>query len=896
MGTIGYVPVEEYIFFITQSLLTCLIHSLLTRTLCGPPALGIRRHRQIPWFTLAGLVAVLAFMTSWWITGYDDIKTFYMRAITMWTAPVLLFLFVVSGISKNFLSTRIGTAVLAILIPTVYLWIVDSIAIRSGTWHINEAMSLEIFLWDGLPLEEAVFFLLTNSMVVLGSCGFDLAFSIVHTYHHTLDFSFISLCKALLLPLDDQVVDDLTECVSILRRGSSSFYASSIFFNESVRRDLIVLYAFCRYTDDIVDDTQAPVADRQAKLDDIKIFIKERFEPREMLRLAVRCEPSIIKMEPDPIHRSLLRFLAHKIAREPLLELIEGYEWDLNLDTVATRKIRFEEDLISYSAHVASSVAECCVNIISPVTDVAVMLAAREMGVVLQLTNVARDILTDAKNGRVYVPDRWFAEGEVDKLLRQGARTSADSREVQELDLSKHAIRMLEIAQQMHARSKGSIDHLPEDARIGIRIATDGYFAIGEHLAHLCQHRYPERARLPRISRLALVLRHMYSPSIEESIMLGGFLLRLALIVYGNWQDSLNGNVKFTDVDYKVFTDAARFVQAGGSPYERATYRYTPLLAWMLIPNQYFAPWGKCIFAIGDLLAGWLIIALLKARKLPTMWSAAWLLNPMVAVISARGNCEGLLGALAIGLLYTFEKRQVALMGVVLGAAVHFKIYPMIYAPSLVWALKTTALPTATTSLLSFFNSQRITLFITASTTFTALSAVMYYIYGHDFILHTFLYHISRSDHRHNFSPYHLLLYFASAPNVDLGIFQNAPLFAFVPQMLLSMVLIPLSWAKRDLTTCFLAQTFAFVTFNKVVTSQYFMWYLVFLPLYLPQSRLVSRKGLYLGVAWVATQGMWLYYAYGFEMLGQNTFVQMWIATLLFFGVNVYILGEIVGS
>ena len=57
---------------------------------------------------------------------------------------------------------------------------------------------------------------------------------------------------------------------------------------------------------------------------------------------------------------------------------------------------------------------------------------------------------------------------------------------------------------------------------------------------------------------------------------------------YGEWQDA-NMEVKFTDVDYFVFTDAAKFVSQLDSPYRRSTYRYSPMLAWLLIPNVFFA-------------------------------------------------------------------------------------------------------------------------------------------------------------------------------------------------------------------------------------------------------------------------------------------------------------------
>lgn len=122
---------------------------------------------------------------------------------------------------------------------------------------------------------------------------------------------------------------------------------------------------------------------------------------------------------------------------------------------------------------------------------------------------------------------------------------------------------------------------------------------------------------------------------------------------------------------------------------------------------------------------------------------------------------------------------------------------------------------------------------------------------------------------------------------------------AFLPQLLLATVLIPFVLAKKDLATTLLAQTFAFVAFNKVCTSQYFLWYMVLLPVYLPQSSFVKspRKGVVALLLWVAGQAAWLQQGFLLEFLGQSTFVPgLWLASLGFFLVNCWILGVIVGD
>ncbi|KAK3940017.1 GPI mannosyltransferase 1 [Diplogelasinospora grovesii] len=406
--------------------------------------------------------------------------------------------------------------------------------------------------------------------------------------------------------------------------------------------------------------------------------------------------------------------------------------------------------------------------------------------------------------------------------------------------------------------------------------------------------------------------------STPTPLYLSAAALRIILLVYGLWQDA-NSPVKYTDIDYLVFTDAARFVSRGKSPYARETYRYTPLLAWLLLPTTWrtnptshvldtalFSS-GKVMFAVADLVAGWLIERVLithsrmdaaTARK----YAAIWLLNPMVATISTRGSSEGLLGVLVMALLWAVLSRKITLAGLLLGFGVHFKIYPFIYAPSIVWWLdhhSTAGLAGKSLAgrMRGFVTPARLRLAVVSLATFIALNVVMFYLYGGPFLVHTYFHHVTRIDHRHNFSPYNIQLYLASAFPTQSGLRIES--VAFLPQLLLSCVLIPLVMAKKDLPTAMLAQTFAFVAFNKVCTSQYFLWYMVFLPLYLPRSSFLRNKTLGMSalVLWVVSQGLWLQQGYELEFLGRSTFLPgLWLTSLGFFLVNCWILGIIISD
>jgi phosphatidylinositol glycan class M len=132
----------------------------------------------------------------------------------------------------------------------------------------------------------------------------------------------------------------------------------------------------------------------------------------------------------------------------------------------------------------------------------------------------------------------------------------------------------------------------------------------------------------------------------------------------------------------------------GKSPYLRETYRYTPLLAYILqlnilLGNQVV---GKLIFVIFDLLCGYLIKKIIDQDKQSSNTQTAialafWFYNPITLAISSRGNAESLIAFLVLAFIFFLKRGDFVLAGVFYGLSIHFKIYPITYAFAVLFSL-----------------------------------------------------------------------------------------------------------------------------------------------------------------------------------------------------------------
>lgn len=159
---IGYVPIEEYTFFVLQPILTGLWLVLLMRHLPASTAVhpnGIRYRRLITALTSLIWLASAAILVAGWRPGT------YLGLLLVWALPPLMLQF---AFGADILWRHRRVVWLSIIPMTLYLSAADKLAITSGTWTINPEQSLQIYLLGRLPLEELLFFFMTNTLITMG--------------------------------------------------------------------------------------------------------------------------------------------------------------------------------------------------------------------------------------------------------------------------------------------------------------------------------------------------------------------------------------------------------------------------------------------------------------------------------------------------------------------------------------------------------------------------------------------------------------------------------------------------------------------------------------------------------------------------------------------------------
>jgi phosphatidylinositol glycan class M len=264
---------------------------------------------------------------------------------------------------------------------------------------------------------------------------------------------------------------------------------------------------------------------------------------------------------------------------------------------------------------------------------------------------------------------------------------------------------------------------------------------------------------------------------------------------------------------------------------------------------------------------------------------------------------------------------------------VHAKIYPIIYTLSFAAYLsspldeddstgkragKASAIGVLVHWLRRLVSPLPVLFGVTTLASFAGLTYASYAMYGSQALQEGLLYHLSRVDHRHNYSIFWYWIYLSRGRAADMaeltatasdapvppfgrGVALESSSFAALGRLLLVpqaalLLYVSLGVAPRRLGLALFVQTFAFVALNKVITAQYFTWYLVLLPLCsgeIDWSRpRVQASVAILGLSVLA----WLASAYCLEMLGMAVHREVWMASILFFAANVNLLGALMSA
>lgn len=208
---------------------------------------------------------------------------------------------------------------------------------------------------------------------------------------------------------------------------------------------------------------------------------------------------------------------------------------------------------------------------------------------------------------------------------------------------------------------------------------------------------------------------------------------------------------------------------------------------------------------------------------------------------------------------------------VLLAGAVHLKIYPAVYAAPVAVHLYLSSCRAGHSGVSAVLRWG-----VVCAIAFVLITGAVWAVWGTPYLEHSWLYHLTRIDHRHNFSPYFLPIYLSSVYSSPLSALPGtmSPLLSFAPQMLAVAASAILSaW---DVPLALLVGTHAFVHLNKVLTSQYFLWYLTLLPIVLPRTQWTVSRAILALTIWLGSQALWLAAAHQLENHARDTYVLTW--------------------
>ena len=234
---------------------------------------------------------------------------------------------------------------------------------------------------------------------------------------------------------------ELNSSIDLKREGKSFFWAS-FFLPKSYKKNAGTLYSICRYFDDIADKHSEDKTNYLKKsIEEIKNNKKNKVN---------------IFLQKNNINNSIF------------IDLMEG----LILDQKKTR-IQNKKELIKYSYYVAGTVGLMMSKIIG-VEDRRAAKSAIDLGIGMQLTNIARDVFEDSKMERIYLPADWIPDISLKSLNNPHESGSQNDEKI-----SNAIHKVISLSEKFYKNGFAGLKYIPFSSRLGIFIAANIYKGIG---------------------------------------------------------------------------------------------------------------------------------------------------------------------------------------------------------------------------------------------------------------------------------------------------------------------------------------------------------------------------------------------------------------------------------
>jgi len=270
----------------------------------------------------------------------------------------------------------------------------------------------------------------------------------------------------------------------LIQKGSKSFAMAAKLLPRDVRHDAMLLYAWCRHCDDVIDDQILGFA---------KTTASEESPEERLGQLRDKTGRALAGDADEPVFIALARVTRkHGIPERHPMELLRGFEMD-----VTGRVYRTLNDTLDYCYHVAGVVGVMMAMIMG-VRERPTLNRASDLGIAFQLTNISRDVVEDAKIGRTYLPREWLEEAQIPDADLSG---SANRKAV-----SHVTCRLLREADVYYRSALFGMQRLPLGAAVGIGAARRVYRDIGRLVASRGESAWDSRAIVGRSRKVAAAL------------------------------------------------------------------------------------------------------------------------------------------------------------------------------------------------------------------------------------------------------------------------------------------------------------------------------------------------------------------------------------------------------